>query len=237
LKKNLFLIGTCAFLAVSCAALYQFGLFRFSYPSAAQYPVHGIDVSHHQGDIDWPQVATQDIDFVYIKASEGGDFRDPIFTTNRDGAIDAGLAVGAYHSFTLCTPGPTQAQNFIDVVPDSALPPVIDLEYVGNCSSRPSVETFLVELSAFIDAIEERYGVQPVLYATRDFHWDYLAGSRLHTDRLWVRDLFGSASWPDNGTALFHQFANRGRLEGINGPVDLNVFLGSRAEFELLLWK
>jgi lysozyme len=52
---------------------------------------------------------------------------------------------------------------------------------------------------------------------------------------LWVRDLFGAPSWHDEGKALFHQFANRGRLKGIEGPVDLNVYLDSRAEFELLL--
>ncbi len=177
------------------------------------------------------------MDFVYIKASEGGDFRDPLFAANRDGPIDAGLAVGAYHFFTLCMAGVTQAQNFIDIVPDSALPPVIDLEYVGNCSNRPNRHGFLVQLAVFTKIIEQRYGVAPIIYSTRDFFEDYLAKSGLAGDRLWVRDLFGTASWPSGGSALFHQYANNGRLKGVSGPVDLNVFLGSRAEFELLLTK
>lgn len=235
MKKSLIIVGLGVAFIASCAAAYQYGVFRFSNPSAEQYPVRGIDVSHHQGVIDWRQVAAQELDFVYIKASEGGDWRDPMFATNYDGARDAGLNVGAYHFFTLCMAGVTQAQNFIEIVPDSALPPVIDLEYVGNCSNRPNKEDFLIELSAFTDAIEQHYDVAPIIYSTRDFYEDYLTKNELANDRLWVRDLFGAASWPETRKALFHQHANNGRLKGISGPVDLNVFLGSRAEFEALL--
>src|SRR3954453_12196349 len=64
----------------------------------------GVDVSNHQGEIDWRPVAADDMSFAYIKATEGGDFIDDRFRPNWDGAAAAGLDRGAYHFFTLCRP-------------------------------------------------------------------------------------------------------------------------------------
>ena len=121
-------LGGTAFFA------YTHGVFRFNYPSASSFSSEGIDVSHHQGEIDWPSIPKERISFAYIKATEGGDWKDKNFLSNWNGAKQAGLKVGAYHFFTLCRNGKTQARNFIDYVPNesSMLAPVIDLEYVGN---------------------------------------------------------------------------------------------------------
>src|SRR6476660_2447595 len=62
----------------------------------------GIDVSHHQGEIDWPRVASDGVRFAYIKASEGGTVPDHRFRENWVEAKKAGLRRGAYHFFTLC---------------------------------------------------------------------------------------------------------------------------------------
>ncbi len=99
----------------------------------------GIDVSSHQGSIDWQRVARDGIDFVYIKASEGGDAADARFRANWDGATSAGIEPGAYHFFTLCRSGADQAANFLESVPADrhALAPAVDLEFDGNCSRRP----------------------------------------------------------------------------------------------------
>ena len=108
------------------------------HPSDSRFPAQGIDVSHHQGAIDWPLLPAQGVDFAYIKASEGGDHRDRAFAANWSGARRAGIARGAYHFFTLCRPGADQAANFIAAVPaePDALPPAVDLEYMGNCAAR-----------------------------------------------------------------------------------------------------
>jgi lysozyme len=92
------------------------------------YNVIGVDVSNHQGDIDWSALAGSSVAFVYIKATEGGDFRDKRFLLNWEGAKRAGLAHGAYHFFTQCRSGAEQAKNFIATVPreHGALPPVIE---------------------------------------------------------------------------------------------------------------
>src|SRR5262245_20104351 len=101
--------------------------------------VIGVDVSNHQGYIDWPTLARTDVAFAYIKATEGGDFRDRRFQANWEGAKRAGLPRGAYHFFTQCRSGADQARNFIAAVPreEGALPPVVDLEHMGPCRSGP----------------------------------------------------------------------------------------------------
>jgi lysozyme len=130
--------------------------FRPFSPDRGRYPVRGIDVSHHQGLIDWQRVAADDVAFAVIKATEGGDHVDDAFALNLREARAAGLAVGAYHFFTFCRPGADQARNFISIVPRNQplLPPVVDIEFGGNCPQRPSPEQLNAELSAFLAPVE-----------------------------------------------------------------------------------
>lgn len=101
--------------------------------------MRGIDVSHHQGDIDWQRVAADDVAFAIIKATEGGDHIDDAFATNLSEARAAGLVVGAYHFFTFCRPGADQAKNFLAVVPrgEPMLPPVVDIEFWRQLPASP----------------------------------------------------------------------------------------------------
>src|SRR5215813_13726549 len=93
-----------------------------------RYEVIGVDVSRHQGPIDWRMLAGSGVNFAYIKATEGAAFRDSHFTTNWSEAAIAGVPRGAYHFLTQCRSGADQAQNFIATVPrdPQALPHVID---------------------------------------------------------------------------------------------------------------
>lgn len=158
------------FLLVSAVFLYFFEYIRFNYPDRETFPVWGIDVSHHQGDIDWQLLKSEKLAFAYIKATEGGDFKDPRFHTNWEEASRSGIARGAYHFFTFCAPGVEQAANFIQSVPieAEALPPVIDFEFVGNCNDRPAKESLLQDIRAFVKQIELTYGQSPVFYVTYD---------------------------------------------------------------------
>ena len=67
-----------------------------------RYPVHGIDVSRWQGEIDWRSARAAGIAFAYLKATEGGDTFDPMFQSHWDGAKNAGVRHGAYHYFYFC---------------------------------------------------------------------------------------------------------------------------------------
>ena len=75
-----------------------------SYPNARDYPIHGIDVSKFQGDIDWNAVANSGVKFAWIKATEGGDRLDQRFQANWAGAKAAGVAARRL-SFRLLVPG------------------------------------------------------------------------------------------------------------------------------------
>ena len=141
------------------------------HPDDARYPSQGIDVSHHQGTIDWGLLPAQGVDFAYIKATEGSDHRDLRFFDNWAGAERARVPHGAYHFFTLCGPGAAQAANFIAMVPVErmTLPPAVDLEFGGNCAARPSPAALRTELSAFIAVVEAHYRRPVTLYLTREF--------------------------------------------------------------------
>jgi lysozyme len=210
-------------------ALCFLGIWIPNEPSRATYPIRGIDVSHHQRDIDWNAVKGSEIRFAYIKATEGASFKDAKFAENwRDGRA-AGLAVGAYHFFTFETSGELQAGNFIAEVPvmPDALPPAIDLEFSGyNKNRRPSGQAFQTELASFWDAIVAHYGKVPVIYTTSDFQEQYLR--EMPIERLWIRGVMTvpAQRW------TFWQFSPRGRIRGISTFVDLNVFHGRPQDFE-----
>lgn len=205
--------------AVALAAWWWFREYR---PDYDRYPVRGIDVSHHQGVIDWAKVAGDDVAFAYLKATEGGDFRDRAFARNWREARDAGIAVGAYHFFTFCRPGADQAANFLAVVPveADAPPPVVDLEFGGNCGRTLDGATMRRELDAFLAPVERAYGKLALLYVTPEFLDAY--SKQLPARALWRRSILrkpdAAASWQ------VWQYHNRGRVDGIAGPVDLNVF-------------
>lgn len=211
---------------------YFAGAWRFNHPGPSEFPIQGIDASHHQGEIDWRAVAKDGQRFAYLKATEGGDFKDPSFPRNWKEAKDAGLKVGAYHFFTFCKPGRLQAENFVAAVPadPGALPPVIDFEFVGNCAERPPKEAVLKELADFTAVVAEAYGKPPVLYVTRSSYARYLAG-RTDGYPLWMRDVFRR---PGRGWT-FWQYADNARVSGVAGPVDRNAFHGGEAEFRALL--
>lgn len=138
-------------------ALYWLGFIQLKHPSAARYPIRGIDVSHHQGSIDWPQLISESrVSFVYLKASEGATLRDPLFIRNWEASKS--IARGAYHFFSFCTDGQAQAMNSLTVAPlGSELPPAVDIEFGGNCRSWESIERIRGELSEFLEAVTTSY--------------------------------------------------------------------------------
>lgn len=212
--------------AVALAAWWWFREYR---PDRDRYPIRGIDVSHHQGSIDWSKVGGDDVAFAYLKATEGGDFRDRAFARNWREARDTGIAVGAYHFFTFCRPGADQAANFLAIVPveADALPPAVDLEFGGNCGRTPDGATMRRELDAFLNPVERTYGKPALLYVTPEFLDVYR--TQLPVRALWRRSILRK---PD-GTAPWRvwQYHNRGRVDGIAGPVDLNVFVDDADAF------
>jgi lysozyme len=215
-------LGVIAVTALVVLGAWTWFLWVPSYrPALLPGEEHGIDVSHHQGKIDWPLVAADGIGFAYIKATEGGDFLDRRFEENWDGAGDAGLRRGAYHFFTLCTPGAEQARHFLSVLPEhpAALPPAVDLELSGNCADRPARADLLRELETFLRRIEETRATDVTLYVGDDFEERYRVRAELDRPLWHRRALFR----PDVSGWVIWQVWGYARVAGIEGRVDLNV--------------
>lgn len=191
-------------------------------PEARLLPAgaEGIDLSHHNGAVDWARLGTEPFSFVYLKATEGTDHADQNFQAHWRDATRLGWMTGAYHFYLLCRPGAAQADNFIRQVEVRAgtLPPAVDLEHAHNCAAKGSRQETLGELRAFMAAIAAEYGQRPVIYTTPAFYSEWLAGEGFEAHPLWIRSLDG----PPQGPYAIWQYSMKGRVAGIDGPVDLN---------------
>jgi lysozyme len=217
--RPLFLMAAFAAATLASVALY------WSQQAIGPH-VEGVDVSNHQGAIDWQSLARDNVHFAYIKASEGGDFVDERFAENWRASLEAGLYVGGYHFFTLCRPGLDQARNFAAVLPDDGprvLPPAVDLEHMGPCRKGPTIENVEAEVEAFLAAMETLQGERPILYTTREFHDAHL--TNVTGEKFWLRSLFRKPDFREKEW-LFWQHHNRASKRGVQVPIDLNSFRG-----------
>ena len=136
---------------------------------------------------------------------------------------------GAYHFFSFDSPGSTQAENFIKAVGDDIkgrLLPVIDVEYYGDKEKNPpEKEDVIRELTVFLNAVEDKYGVKPMIYTGAGIYEKYL--SDFTGDyKFWISSLYTPLSWNYHGDWYIWQYLNRGKLEGYSGGeqyIDLNV--------------
>lgn len=205
-------------------------------PRPDHYPMHGIDVSKYQGDVDWPTVRRGGVAFAYVKATEGGDRIDGSFRENWDAARAAGVPRGAYHFFYHCRSGKEQAKWFIANVPrdPEALPPVLDVEWTPDsptCTKRPPRDALMREMQDFLDAVEAYYGVRPILYIPIDVHRDRLVGAFPRYE-FWLRAVKDHPSAVYEGRAFrFWQWTATGTVPGVEGEVDRNAFSGTREDW------
>jgi lysozyme len=208
---------------------------NFGPASPKKLAVHGVDVSRWQGRIDWLKLRGQGANFVYIKATDGGDHLDPMFKRNWRDAHEAGLRRGAYHFFYWCRTAGEQADWFIRNVPkvEGALPPVIDVEYNGEsrCKKRLKPARIREKMQVFMDRLEAHYGQRPIIYTAPDFYRDNLQGA-FPNHPFWLRSVAAHPSeiYPGRNW-VFWQYSGSGLSHGVEGRIDLNVFRGSEGEW------
>ncbi len=185
----------------------------------------GLDISHHQGTIDWQKVGDDKaIQFVYIKATEGGDFVDRCYARNLAGAKSVGIAVGAYHYLTSGSSAHAQFRNFYGVVDRKAqdVVPMVDVEEEGvrGWTRRQMQDS----LAVFIQLVEKHYLCSPIIYSYAKFYNANLA-SHFNGYRLFLAHY--DTARPvvaGNGRHDIWQHTDRGSIDGIGCPVDLDVF-------------
>ena len=233
-RKILILLLLLIVLACLVPILLYVGVLHINNTSKEKYPIRGIDVSHHQGEIDWGKLAEEEISFAYIKATEGSGYKDEQFDKNWSEAQATGLRIGAYHFFSLDSAGATQAENFCNAVTavEGMLPPVVDVEPYGGYKDPDKLdkEKMLSELGDFISIVESHYDMRPILYTTEE--WLPVLQERFGDYDVWIRSVYKkpnpSVKW------TFWQYSNRHVLKGYSGAeryIDMNVYCGDEKEF------
>lgn len=198
-----------------------------TYPNAK---VRGLDVSHYQGEIDWEklrnaQIQDSPVRFVFIKATEGVDIFDEYFNRNFHEARKSRIIRGAYHFFSTSSSPERQARFFCNMVQleDEDLPPVLDIETNKDGLSPQELRKMALR---WLQIVEKHYGMVPILYTNLKFKTTYL--STLEFDRYpyWIAHYYVEKPSYD-GKWTFWQHTDVGRVDGIDGTVDVNIFNGS----------
>lgn len=203
--------------------------------SAADY-IPGIDVSHWQGQINWPAVRADGVRFAFIKATESTTFSDPRYATNVAGAEAAGVLAGAYH-FAQPAGGvagaEAQADHFVDTanLRGRHLLPVLDLE-VDNGLGPRALRRWV---KAWLARVEYRLGVKAIIYTSPSFWRDRMGDSTwfaANGHRLWIahweveQPRVPAADWGGRGWSVW-QHSSKGTVSGITGASDRDWFFGA----------
>ena len=201
------------------------------------YEIRGIDISHHQGTINWDRLRNAMINgspvrFVIIKATEGNKYVDENFEQNFALAKENGFIRGAYHFYSTKSEAREQAYFFLKHVhlQEGDLPPVLDVEHKPK---NKSVEDFQQDILTWLHIVEDRYHVKPILYTYYKFKEKYLSTPVFEDYPYWIAHYY-----VDNveykGEWKFWQHTDVGKLPGIKGYVDFNIYNGSYYDLKKL---
>lgn len=201
------------------------------------YEIHGIDISHYQGKIDWEQLKNAMIKgcpvrFVIIKSTEGSSRLDENFRENFNQARDFGFIRGVYHFWSNKSTAREQAYYFLDQVhlTDGDLPPVLDIEHKP---ADKSVEDFQRDVLTWLHIVEDKYHAKPIIYTYYKFKEQYLSAPVFDDYPYWIAHYYVDKV-QYKGKWKFWQHTDVGKLPGIKGYVDFNIYNGSYYELKQL---
>jgi len=186
----------------------------------------GIDISHYDPKVDWVKAKEQGIDFVYIKATQGTTFVDPLCSTHASNAIPQGLKVGYYHFANCESDASAQAKFFcaqLARLPKYSLMPVLDLE-----TNKANLTSFQIAnwITAFLTEMAHE-GHKVMLYSYQPFLDQFLThGHGFGILPLWLAQ-YRNVEKPilPNGwtSCALWQYTNQGHVDGVAAQtVDMN---------------
>jgi lysozyme len=188
------------------------------------FPSFGIDVSHHQGEIDWVQLLKKEhydsiIQFVYCKATEGSNHIDTKWFHNRLVLQKLGIPNGAYHFFSPKTEPRPQAIHFLNQweKSDFDLPPVLDVESEGF-----SNDDLIAKMKIWLIEIEEKTGMRSVIYTSLNF-FETKFMNHFKDYKFWIAAYSRKPAFIDDSRIIHWQYSESGELPGITEKVDFNV--------------
>lgn len=226
--------------------------------------LHGVDVSHYNGTINWSQVSSSNKSFAFVKATEGMNTNDAVFPVSMTSSNPGGVVLGAYHiarpDFSSNNTAAGEASHFLNVagqyIGQGFLPPVLDLE--ANVAISYTATHTTLELATWLqnwlNAVKVQTGVWPLLYADRSratLLYPYYQNGTINANvKLWIAD-YGTTANPrpagqplitgwENWPWLFHQYfapsiAGNNPAEYADPGMDQDVFYGTITDFNILI--
>lgn len=186
----------------------------------------GIDVSHHQGEIDWNTVFSlhnsknkDSIQFVYCKATESKNHIDSEWNRNRSWLLKHNIKHGAYHFFSSKSYPVPQAKHFLSIwkKQDGDLPPVLDVETEGFSDSD-----LIEKMKIWLELVEQKSGMRPIIYTSYNFYKTKFK-NYFPKHKFWIAAYSRKPSAIQDKNVIHWQFSERGKVNGIKKKVDLNV--------------
>lgn len=196
----------------------------------ADYTTFGVDVSRHQGIIDWTKLSNQyfgkhNFTFAFIKASEGGVWKDGMFRYNWERANETSLLVGAYHFYRPGIEPKKQIANFTSQVKlySGHLPPVLDVEKI---SPSYSISRQREEILTILEGFKKQYNVTPIIYTNKQIYLNIINHVNFKRYPIWLAHYDGNVP-NSNFKWKFWQLSERGIVDGVDEYVDINIFNGN----------
>jgi len=186
-------------------------------------PIHGIDLSHYQTNVNWKTLSKTPIRFVYLKATDGITYTDPLFHKRAKDLQNYHFESGAYHFFEADDDPQKQAQHFLETISQYpfTLTPMVDVEV----TDQQSPETLQKRLKIWLDAVEHATGCRPLIYSYGSF-WESNIGSSFNTYPFWLADYQPTPHLPKGMTSWsIWQYTDKGHIDGISGSVDIDVLI------------
>ena len=213
--------------------------------------VYGMDVSHHQGDIDWSNLALycdskgvaykgkihkskyiQPVFFVYVKATEGATYIDPTYAVRIIEASHHGLTKGAYHFMRLGSDVKEQVKNFLTTATWTRgdMPPALDIEDEKEIRQY-GVPHLLNWVYTWLEDVETSMRVRPIIYTTEKIRDNYLRKDpRFAKYQCWIARY--REAGPESNVWRIWQFTEKGKVSGYKGSIDGNIFKGGYGAFQ-----
>lgn len=183
----------------------------------------GIDVSHHQGNINWDEVEDMKINgdtiqFTYLKVTQGINHKDRKYKKNRKALDKKAIKVGVYHFFSPEKDVKKQVKHFTNSFKKTTLKPMLDVETSGELSNSELIKA----ISLFLNETEKSIGVRPIIYTYSSFYKDYFKGTSLEKELFWIANYGSTCSICEQDNVIAWQFSEKGTINGITEKVDLN---------------
>lgn len=198
--------------------------------------IHGFDISHHQGDVNWAEVAKDpNAGYIFLKATEGANFVDRSYKQNFKEAQKAGLKVGSYHFFRPNVSGEVQYRHFINNIDykKQDLLPIIDVEV--HPSRRMSLTTFYRRLDILLESVTKKIGRRPIIYTGKNFYNKYFANGRYKEYPFMIASYtIDEPVLKNDADYIIWQYTATGIARGINGDVDISRLRGDHTLDDIL---